>query len=54
VNRDLTGVREIDTRPVDRGLVDRAANHQGVLTGNYLTRLADITVQGNKAAVWHE
>jgi prepilin-type N-terminal cleavage/methylation domain-containing protein/prepilin-type processing-associated H-X9-DG protein len=40
---DYGGVREIDTRLVDMGLVDRAANYQGVLTKNYLTRLADIT-----------
>lgn len=40
---DYGGVREIDTRLVDLGLVDRAANYQGVLTKNYLTRLADIT-----------
>ena len=32
-----------DTRLVDLGLVDRAANYQGVLGHNYLTRLADIT-----------
>src|SRR5205823_10054558 len=40
---DYGGVREIDTRLVDMGLVDRAADYQGVLTKNYLTRLADIT-----------
>ena len=40
---DYAGVREIDTRLVELGLVDRAANYQGVLTENYLTRLADIT-----------
>jgi len=40
---DYGGVREIDTRLVDLGLVDRAANYQGILTSNYLTRLADIT-----------
>lgn len=40
---DYAGVREIDTRLVDLGLVDAAANYQGVLTRNYLTRLADIT-----------
>jgi hypothetical protein len=28
---------------VDLGLVDRAANYQGVLGHNYLTRLVDIT-----------
>ena len=40
---DYAGVREIDPRLVDLGLVDRAANYQGVLTRDYLTRLADIT-----------
>ena len=35
---DYAGVREIDTRLVELGLVDRAANYQGVLTTNYLTR----------------
>jgi prepilin-type N-terminal cleavage/methylation domain-containing protein/prepilin-type processing-associated H-X9-DG protein len=40
---DYGGVREIDARLVDLGLVDRPANNQGVLTKNYLTRLADIT-----------
>src|SRR6516165_12592244 len=40
---DYGGVPEIDTRLVDMGLVDRAADYRGVLTRNYLTRLADIT-----------
>jgi prepilin-type N-terminal cleavage/methylation domain-containing protein/prepilin-type processing-associated H-X9-DG protein len=40
---DYGGVREIDTRLVALGLVDPAANYQGVLTLNYLTRFADIT-----------
>jgi prepilin-type N-terminal cleavage/methylation domain-containing protein/prepilin-type processing-associated H-X9-DG protein len=40
---DYAGVREIDTRLVKLGLVDPAANYQGVLAHNYLTRLADIT-----------
>jgi prepilin-type N-terminal cleavage/methylation domain-containing protein/prepilin-type processing-associated H-X9-DG protein len=44
---DYGGVRSIDTRLVDLGLVDRAANYQGVLTASYLTphltRLVDIT-----------
>jgi prepilin-type N-terminal cleavage/methylation domain-containing protein/prepilin-type processing-associated H-X9-DG protein len=40
---DYTGVREIDTRLVELGLVDRAAYYKGVLSENYLTRLADIT-----------
>jgi prepilin-type processing-associated H-X9-DG protein len=40
---DYAGVRQIDTRLVELGLVDRPANYQGVLTTNYLTRFADIT-----------
>src|SRR5262245_11949695 len=40
---DYAGVREIDTRLVDLGLVDKASNYLGVLTQNYLTRLKDIT-----------
>jgi len=40
---DYTGVREIDTRLVDLGLVDEAAHYQGVLTKDYLTRFSDIT-----------
>ena len=40
---DYAGVREIDTRLVDLGLVDRADNYQGVLAHNHLTRLAEIT-----------
>jgi prepilin-type processing-associated H-X9-DG protein len=40
---DYTGVREIDTRLVDLGLIDRPSNYQGVLARDYLTRLADIT-----------
>jgi prepilin-type N-terminal cleavage/methylation domain-containing protein/prepilin-type processing-associated H-X9-DG protein len=40
---DYGGVRGIDTRLVDLGLVDRADNYRGVLTDNYLTRLADVT-----------
>jgi prepilin-type N-terminal cleavage/methylation domain-containing protein/prepilin-type processing-associated H-X9-DG protein len=40
---DYGGVREIDTRLVDLGLVDLAVNYKGVLTNNYLTRLAAIT-----------
>jgi prepilin-type N-terminal cleavage/methylation domain-containing protein/prepilin-type processing-associated H-X9-DG protein len=40
---DYGGVREIDTRLVDLGLVDRADKYEGVLTRGYLTRLADIT-----------
>ncbi len=40
---DYTGIREIDTRLVDLGLVDQPANHQGVLAQNYLTRFSEIT-----------
>jgi prepilin-type N-terminal cleavage/methylation domain-containing protein/prepilin-type processing-associated H-X9-DG protein len=40
---DYAGVREIDTRLVGLGLVDRPANYQGVLSYNCLTRLTDIT-----------
>ena len=40
---DYTGVKAIDSRLVQLGLVDQAANYDGVLTVNYLTRLADIT-----------
>jgi prepilin-type N-terminal cleavage/methylation domain-containing protein/prepilin-type processing-associated H-X9-DG protein len=40
---DYGGVREIDTRLVDMGLVDPAADYRGVMTKNYLTRIAEIT-----------
>src|SRR5262249_43161702 len=40
---DYGAVREIDTSLVALGLVDRAADYRGVLTKNYLTRIADIT-----------
>jgi len=40
---DYTGIREIDMSLVELGLVDRAANYQGVLTRDFLTRFADIT-----------
>src|SRR5262245_52646815 len=45
---DYTGVQNIDTRLVDMGLVDWAANYLGVLTSSdvtrhCMTRLADIT-----------
>jgi prepilin-type N-terminal cleavage/methylation domain-containing protein/prepilin-type processing-associated H-X9-DG protein len=40
---DYGGVREIDTRLVDMGLVDRADDYRGVMTKQYLTRIADIT-----------
>jgi prepilin-type processing-associated H-X9-DG protein/prepilin-type N-terminal cleavage/methylation domain-containing protein len=40
---DYAGVREIDTRLVDFGLVDPAANYKGVLSDNYLARFADVT-----------
>src|SRR5262245_1617433 len=39
---DYAGVREIDARLVDLGLVDRAVNYKGVLTRDYLTRRAEI------------
>jgi prepilin-type N-terminal cleavage/methylation domain-containing protein/prepilin-type processing-associated H-X9-DG protein len=40
---DYAGVREIHTSLVELGLVDLAANYRGVLTRDYLTRLADVT-----------
>jgi len=40
---DYAGVREIDVRLVALGLVDPAGNYKGVLSDNYLTRLADVT-----------
>ncbi len=40
---DYKGVWRIDIGLVELDLVDRAANYQGVLSKNYLTRLADIT-----------
>jgi prepilin-type N-terminal cleavage/methylation domain-containing protein/prepilin-type processing-associated H-X9-DG protein len=40
---DYGGVKWIDTRLVDMGLVDPAADYRGVLTENYLTRIAEIT-----------
>jgi prepilin-type N-terminal cleavage/methylation domain-containing protein len=40
---DYTGIREIDTRLVELGLVDPAADYQGVLTRNYLACIADIS-----------
>ena len=40
---DYTGVLEVDPALVDLGLVEQPANYEGVLTENYLTRLADIT-----------
>jgi prepilin-type N-terminal cleavage/methylation domain-containing protein/prepilin-type processing-associated H-X9-DG protein len=40
---DYAGVRDIDTRLVGLGLVDRAPDYRGVLTRDCLTRLADIT-----------
>jgi prepilin-type N-terminal cleavage/methylation domain-containing protein len=45
---DYTGVSSIDTDLVELGLVDEAANYHGVLTENYLTRLADITDGASK------
>ena len=40
---DYGGVRAIDTRLVEMGLVDRAADYSGVLAENHLTRIAEIT-----------
>jgi prepilin-type N-terminal cleavage/methylation domain-containing protein/prepilin-type processing-associated H-X9-DG protein len=45
---DYTGIRDIDTRLVDLGYVDRAADYVGVLTGSpitphFMARIADIT-----------
>lgn len=45
---DYAGVRDVDTRLVDLGLVDRPAKYVGMLgssvvTAHYLTRLADVT-----------
>jgi prepilin-type N-terminal cleavage/methylation domain-containing protein/prepilin-type processing-associated H-X9-DG protein len=40
---DYTGIREIDMRLVELGLVDPATNYQGVLSRDFLTRFANIT-----------
>jgi prepilin-type N-terminal cleavage/methylation domain-containing protein/prepilin-type processing-associated H-X9-DG protein len=40
---DYAGIREIDPSLGQIGLVDQASNYDGVLTLNYLARLADIT-----------
>jgi prepilin-type N-terminal cleavage/methylation domain-containing protein len=40
---DYAGVRQIDTRLVELGLVDWAADYRGILTRDYLTRLAEVT-----------
>jgi len=40
---DYTGILEIDSKLVELGLVDRVSNYDGVLTVNFLARLADIT-----------
>jgi prepilin-type processing-associated H-X9-DG protein len=40
---DYTGVRQIDTQLVNLGLVASAADYHGVMTQNYMTRIADIT-----------
>lgn len=40
---DYTGIREIDPELIQLGLVDEPGNNQGVMTRNYLTRMADIT-----------
>jgi prepilin-type N-terminal cleavage/methylation domain-containing protein/prepilin-type processing-associated H-X9-DG protein len=65
---DYGGIREIDTRLVDLGLVDRAANYEGVLrasqvTPHFLTRLVDIidgasqtiliTEHAGRPTLWH-
>lgn len=40
---DYTGVREIDTQLVDQGFIHPANEYMGVITRDYLTRIADIT-----------
>jgi len=40
---DYAGILEIDADLADLGLVDRVANYEGVLTEDFLARLADIT-----------
>jgi prepilin-type N-terminal cleavage/methylation domain-containing protein/prepilin-type processing-associated H-X9-DG protein len=40
---DYAGVQQIDPQLVDLRLVDRPANNQGVMTLNYMTRIADVT-----------
>ncbi len=40
---DYAGVRDVDPRLVDLGLVDQVKNLKGVLSDNHLTRFAEIT-----------
>lgn len=40
---DYAGVREIDSQLVDQGYADPANESMGVITRDYLTRMADIT-----------
>jgi prepilin-type N-terminal cleavage/methylation domain-containing protein/prepilin-type processing-associated H-X9-DG protein len=40
---DYAGVRDVDVRLVDLGLVDAVANYQGILTRGHLTRIKEIT-----------
>jgi len=40
---DYAGVRDIDTRLMDLGLVDPVEDNRGVLSNNHLTRFAEIT-----------
>jgi prepilin-type N-terminal cleavage/methylation domain-containing protein len=40
---DYAGVRDVDVRLVDLGLVDPVVNNQGVLSRDYLTSFKDIT-----------
>lgn len=39
---DYAGIKEINTQLADLGLIDWPNNNRGVLTFNYMTRLADI------------
>jgi len=39
---DYAGIKEIDTRLAELGLINWPTNNRGVLTFNYLTRIADI------------
>jgi prepilin-type N-terminal cleavage/methylation domain-containing protein/prepilin-type processing-associated H-X9-DG protein len=40
---DYAGILDIDAGLAELGLVDRVSNYDGVLSGNFLARLADIT-----------
>ena len=51
---DYASVLEIDTRLVQLGLVDPAADYQGVLSVNYLTRLADIKDGSSQSLLFTE